>query len=404
MDSGASVRIAACIASVLVVVAFAALRVRSVMHTPNVGSDLLPVYDAGLAIVRGHGGSIYAIDPRDPFVYPPTSAIIAALVAQLMSLSSAQWLMAAAEFSSILITSYAAFWLTLRSRWWWPIVASAWLIVLIATNFTSTATWLENLSMLLPPAALLIYCLAAADRWELAMVVLGSTVLIKPLLVPLFVLPLLARRFRLTVITLVAIGVVTLLAALLTGSAGHLASLAHRLATGSDLVGRRASVDNSSLYGFGLRHGLPGAMDVLRVLVVLLFVAAAWRIRRIQDTWGLREYAGVGTLALLTTFLAGSLGELHYLFSVIPGAIVIVVLARSKAVRACVIIAAVIALAPAARAFHHDLAAWEQGQLLLAQIVLFAGIWIDLTMEKSVGSLPVKAPASAGHSEPIPAG
>jgi Glycosyltransferase family 87 len=402
MQSGASVRIAACSASVLVVVAFAALRVHSVMHTPNVGSDLLPVYDAGLAIARGHGGSIYAIDPLDPFVYPPTSAIIAALVAQLMSLSTARWLMAAAEFISILVTSYAAFWLTLRSRWW-PIVASAWVFVLIATNFTSTATWLENVSMLLPPAALLIYYFAAADRWELAMVVLGSTVVVKPLLVPLFVLPLLARKFRLTVITLVAIVGVTLLAALLTGNAGHLASLAHRLATGSDLVGRRASVNNSSLYGFGLRHGLAGAMDVLRVLVVLLFAAAVWRIRRTHDTWGLREYAGVGTLALVTTFLAGSLGEIHYLFSVIPGAIVIAVLTRSKAARACVIMAAVIALAPAARVFHNDLASWEQGQLLLAQIVLFAGVWIDLTMEKSVGSVPIKAATSAAHSGPIPA-
>lgn len=388
MRSGA--RIAVCAGSVLVTVIFAALRVHSAMHTAGVGSDFVPVYDAGVAVLNGHGSSIYSVDPANPFVYPPTSALIAALVAKLMSLSVAEWLMASGEFVSILITSYGAFALTLRSQWW-AVVASAWLVVLLASNFTMSTAELENMSMLLPPAALLVYYLADTDRWELAMVVLGSSILIKPLLAPLLLLPLLERRFRLTAITILVIVVVAQLAAVATGSAGHLPSLVHRLAVGSNLAGRQASVDNSSLYGFGQRHAVSTLMDVLRVLVVALFVAAVWRARRRPGAWALREYAGVGSLALLTTFLAGSLSEIHYLFSVIPGAIIIMVLTRSRAARACLIGAGVVALAPTGRVFHHDFPDWEQAQVLGAEVLLFAGVWIDLRVSASTGSLPISS-------------
>jgi arabinofuranan 3-O-arabinosyltransferase len=390
MRSGASLRIAVCAGSVLVTVVFAALRVRSAVHAAGAGFDFLPVYDAGVAVVNGQGHSIYAIDPANPFVYPPTCALIAALVAKLMSLSSAEWLMASAEFFSIVITSYAALRLTLHSRWW-PVVASVWLIVLMATNFTMSSAELENLSILLPPAALLVYYFAATDRWELAMVVLGSAILVKPLLAPLFLLPLLAQKFRLTAITVVVIVAVALLAALVTGSAGHLPSLVHRLAAGSNLSGRYASVDNSSLYGLGEHHGVSALTDLLRVLVVLLFVAVVWRTRRRPDIWGLQEYAGVGTLALLATFLAGSLSEIHYLFSIIPGTIIVLVLTKSRAARTCLILGAVFALVPAQRVFHHDGADWEQLQLVVAQIMLFAGIWIDLALDASAASLRISA-------------
>jgi hypothetical protein len=225
------------------------------------------------------------------------------------------------------------------------------------------------------------------------MVVLGSSILIKPLLAPLLLLPLLERRFRLTAITILVIVVVALLAAVATGSADHLPSLVHRLAIGSNLAGRQASVDNSSLYGFGQRHAVAALMDIVRVLVVALFVAVVWRARRRPGAWALREYAAVGSLALLTTFLAGSLSEIHYLFSVIPGAIIIVVLTRSQVARACLIGAAVVALAPTARVFQQDFPDWEQAQVLAAEILLFAGAWIDLRVSASADSVRISAPS-----------
>jgi arabinofuranan 3-O-arabinosyltransferase len=374
---------------VLVTVVFAVLRVRAVMNTPNVGSDLSNVYAAGVAALRGR--SIYAVDPANPFVYPPTCALVAALVAKLMSLSTAKWLMAFAEFASILISGYAAVGLVVRSRWW-PAIASVWLIVLLATQFTMLSAQLENLSMLLPVVAVLFYYLADADSWELAMLVLGLSMLTKPLLVPLFLIPLLAQKFRLTAATVGLIVVTILAAGLITGSAGDLSSVLHRLLSGSSLVGRQQSVYNVSLYGLSLRHGGKGLTDILRVLVVLMFVLAIWRARRRSADWGLRQYAGIGTLALLTSFLAGSLSEIHYLFSVFPGAIIVVVLTRSRVARASLIVATLVALLPGRLFPQGDLLDWRQAQLVIAQLVFFVGIWTDVTAEFESG------PAHSGRT------
>jgi arabinofuranan 3-O-arabinosyltransferase len=357
-----------------VTVAFALVRAHSARHTQNVGSDLFNVYQAGVAVLKGR--SIYAVDPGNPFVYPPTCALIAALVAKLMSLSTAKWLMAFAEFASILISGYAAFGLAVRSRWW-PVTASVWLIVLLATQFTMLSAQLENLSLLLPPAALLVYYFADSDNWELAMLVLGATMLVKPLLAPLFLLPLLAGKFRLTALTVLLLFVVILAAGLATGSAGHLPSVLHRLLSGSSLVGQQ-SVFNCSLYGFSLRHGGKAVIDLLRVLVAAMFIVAVWRARRNSTRWELPQYAGVGTLALLTSFLAGSLSEGHYLFSIFPGAIILVVLTRSQTVRVGLILAALVTLVPGHLLPQSNALDWRQGQLVLAQLLFFAAIWTDV--------------------------
>jgi hypothetical protein len=123
----------------------------------------------------------------------------------------------------------------------------------------------------------------------------------------------------------------------------------------------------------------------------LLFVSAAWRAYHSDAEWDLRRYAGLGTLALVTLFVAGDLSESHYLFSVFPGAIIVVALTPRRVVQSCMVAAAVIALVPANRLFHGNFTDWEQWQLGLAQLVCFVAAWIDVTSASRAGLAPSRA-------------
>lgn len=350
----------------------AAVRVYTTMHRGGVGADFQPVYDAGKAILAGR--SIYA-DPL--FVYPPTCALLSAIVAELLSYWPALWVMTAAAAAAILVANYAAGALSVRHRLW-PTFTSLWVIALFVGHLTSLSMWDGNVSVLLPPIALLICWLASRGRWTEALVLLGCSLLIKPVLAPLLLLPLLDRRYAMTVVTVIAVGVVALVAAAATGNASDLPSVVRHVLTGSNLVGHAESVHNLSLYGLGEHYGAHVLFAGLRVIFGVAFLWGVWCQWRRTTQWDLCRCATVGTLGMTALFLSGELSERHYLLSTLPLAIIILSMTRSAAVRVFVFAGGIALLLPWIE-FHGTSARmnFEQLQDVAAECCLFLGALIE---------------------------
>ena len=278
---------------------------------PAVGCDFLPLRHAAQSLLDG--SSIY----RDPaFVYPPAAAV-ALLPAAVATETTAflAWLViifAALTTTAVLITRAAA--ADVR-RYVFP----ATLMVLLGGVVAQRSLYAGNLSAVLAPVAVAVLLAFHRGRWLLGCTVLAASLLVKPLLAPLILIPLLARRWRPFARAMLPAGALLLLSLVVVpGGTRFPAVLMHSLA-GSNLHGTEAA-NNLSLRGWVEAHHLHPAIGVAASVAVV--AAAVLRGREVRDpTW-------LGSVLLLTTFLAGAIGEANYLFAAAAAAILHAVVSR----------------------------------------------------------------------------
>jgi hypothetical protein len=203
------------------------------------------------------------------------------------------------------------------------------------------------------------------------------TLVIKPLLVPFLVLPLLARQWRVLALASLTASGASLAVLPLTGGASDLPRIARYLLRGSNLVGS-LSVHNLSLRGFGEYHHLNAALtDGVRLVIVAIAILAVIRTAKRAAPLDLFDSAAIATLLLLAVLLAGSLSEIHYLFSVIPGVILVGFARRTRAIQLPLAVGGLILLFSSSTVGFVGFggsAMASQARLVAAELLLFVGL------------------------------
>jgi arabinofuranan 3-O-arabinosyltransferase len=282
----------------------------------SLGFDLLFAWRAERLFA--HGGQPYSITA---FVYPPSSLLLFRPIAGL----SQHELMVGGLVATLLVAG-AAVMITaaaLGFRWWGPMAAGSLLVLSYSQAFRGELP-LENVSVLEFFAIALFFLLALRDRWLAAAAVIGVSIAVKPMLVPVVLVLLVSRRWKATA---VALGVpVVLNAVALAVVAGPLQVL-HKLPSLLNRTGSGAAY-NSAWVDVARALSLPEAATVaLRIfMLVATLVVAWWCWQRLADER--LRLVTTTTVLVIGEFTAGTLSEYHYMLILVPLAMTVVV-ARS---------------------------------------------------------------------------
>jgi len=288
---------------VLVAALFVGLELNDVLGGwVAVGIDYLPVRNAAQALL--HGDSVFT-DPL--FVYPPTAALLLAPTAfGSLTAGFVGWVLAG--IAALVLTA----WLVTREA---PparrlAVFGVAIMGLLGGVIAARSLFLGNLSELLAPVAVGALIAFRRGRWVLGCALLAASLLVKPLLAPLVLVPVLHRQWAPLVRTMVPGGALLLLAmALVPGGATFPGVLRYCLA-GTNLHGTNA-INNLSLRGWAEGQHAPHALGAAAAAVTLLavLVLVGRRVRngdRPSPIW-------LGAVLLFGTFLAGGISEVHFL-------------------------------------------------------------------------------------------
>jgi arabinofuranan 3-O-arabinosyltransferase len=331
IDRGAAIRrrVPTTFPSLLAVVAWVLVavdgvhRVHQALSTSNAGEDLIPLRQAGVALRTGH--PIYHVPG---FVYPPPGAILGLLPAAV-SLHAAEVVDSYLEIGAILLSLFLLRRFISPGRWGsllTAIIAAG----LIKGDLLLNSLPLENLSILVLLPLTLLVALWGRRRWDSGAIVLALTLVVKPVLLPLLVIPLTLRRPRPAVVTLVTAAAIAIATIWLLRPFSQAEDIVRRIIS-SDQIG---NVYNLSLVGIGRTHGIPtGLIDAARIVVLVPLVIVVVAIVGARPAPSIPLVGSMSGVLLGGVFLAGSLSENHYIWLLIPGA-VLAVASRSNIARA----------------------------------------------------------------------
>ncbi|MEO8815343.1 MAG: arabinofuranan 3-O-arabinosyltransferase [Mycobacterium sp.] len=281
----------------------------------NITDDFKPVYRAVLNF--RHGLDLYNehFDYVDPhYLYPPGGTLLMAPFGYLPETMS-RYTFILTNALAIVLAAYLL--LRLFGYTWTSVAAPALLAIMFLTESVSSSLVFTNINGAILLAEVLFF------RWLLdgrvshqwwAGIAIGLTLVVKPLLGPLLLLPLLNRQWR-ALVTAFAVPVVFNVAALPLVSDPK--SFFTR--TVPYLLGTR-DYFNSSILGNGVYFGLPSALILfLRVLFTVIAGVSLWLLYRYYRTrdplfWMLTS-SGV---LLLASFLVLSLGQGYYSIVLFP--------------------------------------------------------------------------------------
>jgi hypothetical protein len=268
------------------------------------GMDYLPLRHAAEALLAGR--SVFG-DPL--FVYPPTAALML-LPAALGTPAGGfvGWVLAgvaALLLAAGLIARQAP-----RPRR--VAVFAIATMGLLGGVIAVRSVFLGNLSELLVPVAVGVLLSFHRGRWVLGCALLAASLLVKPLLAPLVLVPLLHRRWRPLLVTMVPGGALALLSMLVVPGGRNFPAVLRYCLTGTNLHGTNA-VNNLSLRGWAEGRHAPHLLGVAAAAVVLVMIVAlvGRRVRageKSSPIW-------LGAVLLLGTFLAGGISEVHFLLT-----------------------------------------------------------------------------------------
>jgi arabinofuranan 3-O-arabinosyltransferase len=290
---------------------------RSIVLTTNgnITDDFKPVYRAVLNFRRGWDIYNEHFDYVDPhYLYPPGGTLLMAPFGYL-SFAPSRYLFISINTVAILAAAYLLlrmFNYTLTS-----VAAPALILAMFCTETVTNTLVFTNINgcILLLEVLFLRWLLdGRASRQWWAGVAIGLTLVLKPLLGPLLLLPLLNRQWR-ALASAIALPIVINLAALPLVS--HPMDFFTR--TVPYILGTR-DYFNSSIEGNGVYFGLPTWLIVfLRVLFTLLAIGALWLLNRYYRTrdplFWLTNSAGV---LLLWSWLVLSLAQGYYSMMLFP--------------------------------------------------------------------------------------
>lgn len=277
--------------------------------------DFAPVYRAvinfklGLDIYNEH---FEHVDPH--YLYPPGGTLLLAPFGYLPVDASRYWFI---FFNTVAILLAAYFLLRLFKFTLASVAAPALLLAIFCTESVTSTLVFTNINGCIFLAEVLFF------RWLLdgkvnhewlAGVAIGLTLVVKPSLAPLLLLPLLNRQWR-------ALIPAFLVPAVFNAVGWFLVSDPMNFVRGTiPYILSTRDYFNSSILGNGLYYGLPMWLIVLlRGLFLLLAVASLWllyRFYRQRDPlfWMLTS-SGV---LLIATFLVTSLGQGYYSMMLFP--------------------------------------------------------------------------------------
>nr|ABP46386.1 putative conserved integral membrane protein [Mycolicibacterium gilvum PYR-GCK] len=277
--------------------------------------DFAPVYRA--VINFKFGWDIYNehFDHVDPhYLYPPGGTLIIAPFGYLPEVASRNWFI---FFNTVAIILAGYFLLRLFNYTLSSVAAPALLLAMFCTESVTNTLVFGNINgVLLLLEVLFFRWLLDGNRnheW-LAGISIGLTLVVKPLLAPLLLLPLLNRQWR----ALVAAFVVPLV---FNAAAWPLISDPMNFVTRTvPYILSTRDYFNSSILGNGLYYGLPmWLIMTLRVTIIVLGAISLWLLYRHYRTrdpffWMLTS-SGV---LLTTSWLALSLGQGYYSIALFP--------------------------------------------------------------------------------------
>jgi hypothetical protein len=365
------------------------LTAHSQLGNPQVGQDTRWQYVDGVGLSVGH--SPY-LDWR--FTYPPSDALLWALVAKVASYHTVVLVEAYLQPALITAMLCGACYLAMRSRLW-LVAGSLTSIVVLRSDTVVNWLWLENSSTLLASATVLMLAALYRKRWGWFALVLGLTILVKPLLAPYVVILFVCRRWRELIYLVLGVGIVVAVTLPIVGSVSQFVTASHRIIGGSDLVGPIGSMFNESLVAIGVtRHLSHGLVDFLRLCCVVLAIVAVWRAWRFRLKDPVELFA-VANACYAAGMLAGDLSEIHYEYATAAG--MILILARSPSLVARALIVAASACAVFSSSFFGFGRSLLAGQL---RFVLYE-VFLLLGSVAAVFGARVLSPDSQSDRRPV---
>jgi arabinofuranan 3-O-arabinosyltransferase len=277
--------------------------------------DFAPVYRA--VVNFKHGLDIYNehfnhVDPH--YLYPPGGTLIMAPFGYLPPDASRYWFI---FFNTLAIVLAAYFLLRLFKFGLASVAAPALLLAMFCTETVTNTLVFTNINGCILLLEVLFF------RWLLdgkvshewwAGVAIGLTLVVKPLLAPLLLLPLLNRQWR-ALVTAIMVPLV------FNAVAWPLVSDPMNFVTGTlpYILGTR-DYFNSSILGNGVYYGLPmWLIMLLRIVLALLAVASVWLLYRYYRTRDpLFWMATSSGVLLIASWLVMSLGQGYYSMMLFP--------------------------------------------------------------------------------------
>ncbi|WP_030442160.1 glycosyltransferase family 87 protein [Actinoplanes subtropicus] len=267
-----------------------------------VGIDYLPLRNAAQALLAGQ--SVFT-DPL--FVYPPTAAVLL-LPTALGSLTAGFVAWVLAGLAALLLAAGIVARQAPTSRR--PAIFGIAVMGLLGGVIANRSLFLGNLSELLVPVAVGALLACRRGRWVLGCALLAASLLVKPLLAPLVLVPALHRQWGPLVRTMLPGGALLLLAVGLVPGGKAFPSVLRYCLTGTNLHGDNA-VNNLSLRGWAEGRHAPYAVGVAAAVVTL--VAVVLVVYREMRAGGRPSPIWLGAVLLFGTFLAGGISEVHFL-------------------------------------------------------------------------------------------
>jgi arabinofuranan 3-O-arabinosyltransferase len=277
----------------------------------DITDDYNPVYRAALAFLNGEPVYTANFDSVDPhYLYPPGATMLLSPIA-VIDPERSRWLFIIASTIAILVALYILlriFGFDLKS-----VAAPVLLLAAFASETVTNTLVFTNFNgfVLLGEVAFIAFLLKRRDLW--AGVAIGLTLVIKPMLIPLLIIPLMTRQWK-VFIPAIAIPVVT------TAIAWPLA------ADPMDFVRRTVpyllqtrDYFNSAIVGNGLYYGLPDLMVLaMRGVLGIMVLVSLWILYRYCREDRLFFIATTSGLVLTAHWLLGSLGQMYYSMMLFP--------------------------------------------------------------------------------------
>ncbi|BAV42182.1 transmembrane protein [Mycobacterium ulcerans subsp. shinshuense] len=281
----------------------------------NITDDFKPVYRAVLNFRRGWDIYNEHFDYVDPhYLYPPGGTLLMAPFGYL-PFAPSRYLFISINTAAILLAAYLLlrlFNFTLTS-----VAAPALVLAMFTTETVTNTLVFTNINgcILLLEVLFLRWLLdgRVSHQWW-AGIAIGFTLVLKPLLGPLLLLPLLNRQWR-TLVTAIVIPIVINLAAL--PLINHPMDFFTR--TLPYILGTR-DYFNSSIQGNGIYFGLPTWLILfLWLLFIAIAIASLWLLYRYYRTRDpLFWFTTSSGVLLLWSWLAMSLAQGYYSMMLFP--------------------------------------------------------------------------------------
>ena len=340
--------------------------------TPAAGLDLHQVIVAGQALRSGQ--ALYQVHPaalNPQFLYPPTTALLG-MAASYFRFHQVMTPFAYFETASLCFTVFL-FRRCLRPTRWQLLGSAIVAALLVKGDAVTTSLWLGNISFLLVVPCAYVVLRWGQGRWVSGGVALAVTLLIKPVLLPLLLIPLLFRIWKSVAIAAAVTCAGVLLMLPFVGDLGAMPGVLTRLSGGQTLAGNKA-VYNISLSALGDVHHVNSIVILLaRLAIIGLAIAVIAMIAFHQPRVSLEVVGPLSGVILAGVFLAGPLSEGHYLFFLIPGAMTAVAV-RSHVAR--LLLFGALLTAAYASVYFHGIGGSPvalQARFVLTELLVFGG-------------------------------